>query len=61
MFKLILMFGVWINPWGIEKVSDLGKGCYVSTGYHNSYIFKNKTCDQVAQEINKQMEKMAND
>tara|TARA_R110000850_G_scaffold204821_2_gene331013 strand:+ start:1243 stop:1410 length:168 start_codon:yes stop_codon:yes gene_type:complete len=55
------MFGVWINPWGIEKVSDLGKGCYVSTGYHNSYIFKNKTCDQVAQEINKQMEKMAND
>tara|TARA_R110000851_G_scaffold263648_1_gene416223 strand:+ start:1091 stop:1279 length:189 start_codon:yes stop_codon:yes gene_type:complete len=59
MFKLILVFGVWINPCKVFNLveSPEDDDCLIVMG-SDDYDFiriEGKTCDQVAQEINKQM------
>ena len=60
MFKLILVFGVWINPHQVRSLYQTIEGdCNIiflsgDDAYYET--IENKTCDQVAQEINKQME-----
>tara|TARA_R110000851_G_scaffold134213_3_gene269399 strand:- start:680 stop:883 length:204 start_codon:yes stop_codon:yes gene_type:complete len=65
MFKLILVFGVWINPHQIThlqdysaKYSDSGARCDVEFSGDDikSKSFYHVKCVQVAEEINKQME-----
>tara|TARA_R110000851_G_scaffold327085_2_gene496289 strand:+ start:1782 stop:1970 length:189 start_codon:yes stop_codon:yes gene_type:complete len=56
MFKLILVFGVWINPEYIVFMEDYSRSYDCSVHAEGSKaLFKNKTCDQVVREINKQM------
>tara|TARA_R110000851_G_scaffold173130_3_gene319453 strand:- start:5290 stop:5472 length:183 start_codon:yes stop_codon:yes gene_type:complete len=58
MFKLILVFGVWINPYKIHSLGGIGNNTSIifSKGYEDFIAIEGKTQDQVAQEINKQME-----
>ena len=61
--KLILIFGIWMNVSGVTYLADtdhipFGKAdyyCLVKFQEHRSAIIENKSCDEVAVEINKHL------
>lgn len=55
---LILVYGLWISPVNIESLRPVsfGESCDVITVHGKHKTIKDRTCDQVANEINRQTE-----
>ena len=54
--KLVLIFGVWINLQSVDVLRDNHGACYIYGEFNpsdNLAIIKNKSCNEVAAEINK--------